>query len=158
MITATASSVSSANRIAVAVSEVRQSFASDSIARDPEPRSEAFERQIARNFKEEITEEKDPRAPPKHRRGEAEILVHLQCGKADIDAIQVAEKVAERDERYIRRLTLLITCVSMPASSRSPRRLPTYVPSAILPPVRVKVKSALLARRGLSRLVFLLRV
>lgn len=35
MITATASSVSSANRIAVAVSEVRQSLASDSIASKP---------------------------------------------------------------------------------------------------------------------------
>jgi hypothetical protein len=43
---------------------------------------------------------KIPGTPTEHRRGESEIIVHLQCGEADIDAIQVAEKVAERDKRH----------------------------------------------------------
>src|SRR5580693_3540213 len=67
---------------------------------DPQPRSEPLERQIARHFEEEITEEKDAGAPTEHCRGEAEILVHLERGEADIDAIEVAEEVAERHEGY----------------------------------------------------------
>ena len=67
---------------------------------DPQPRPEPLERQIARHFEEEISEEKDAGAPTEHRRGEAEILVHLERGEADIDAIEVADKVAERHERH----------------------------------------------------------
>src|SRR5262249_39745877 len=70
----------------------------DHDAGNPEPCPEPLERQIARHLKEEVAEKEDPGAPAEHRRGEAEIAVHLQRGKTDIDPIEVAEEVAERDE------------------------------------------------------------
>ena len=61
---------------------------------NPKPRPEPLERQIARHFEEEVPEKEDPGAPAEHCRSETEIAVHLQRGKADIDAIQVANEVA----------------------------------------------------------------
>src|SRR5262249_23538496 len=78
----------------------RQQTPRDHDPGDPEPCSEPLERQIARHFKDKITKEEDAGAPAEHCRSETEIVVHLQCGEADIDAIKVAEKVAERDERH----------------------------------------------------------
>ena len=66
---------------------------------DPQPRPEPLERQIARHFEEEVAEKEDSGAPSEYRCGEAEIAVHLQCGEADIDPIEVADEVTERYER-----------------------------------------------------------
>src|SRR5438105_3527450 len=62
--------------------------------------AEPLEHQVARHFEEEITEEKDAGAPAEHGRGEAEILVHLERSEADIDAVEVADEVAEGHERH----------------------------------------------------------
>src|SRR5947209_19436025 len=63
------------------------------------PCPESLERQIARHFEKEVAEEEDAGAPSEYRCSKAEIAVHLQRGEPDIDAIEIADEVAERHKR-----------------------------------------------------------
>src|SRR5712691_1380053 len=59
-------------------------------ARDPAPRADALQDQVARDLEGEESQEEDAGAEPVDRWREAEILVHLQGGEADIGAVEIA--------------------------------------------------------------------
>jgi hypothetical protein len=68
-------------------------------ARDPAPRTEALQQQIARHFEEEIADEEHAGAETEGIGSEADILVHGQRGEADIDAVEIGQDVAGEQQR-----------------------------------------------------------
>jgi len=71
----------------------------DHDARQPSPRAEVIERDVARDLARAVAEEEDAGAEAELRRRQPGLAVHRQRGKADVVAIHVVEKVANRDER-----------------------------------------------------------
>ena len=68
-------------------------------ARDPTPGAEALQQQIGRHFEQEISDEEQSGAKSERRVVQAQGLVHLQLGEADIDAIQKGDEIANDQER-----------------------------------------------------------
>ena len=68
-------------------------------AGDPDACTEMLEREVARDLEQEIAGEEDAGAGAEHRRREAEILVHGECGEADIHPVEEIHRVAENQER-----------------------------------------------------------
>src|SRR4051794_20822975 len=62
----------------------RDNSPGDEDSGDPNPRADAVHDQIARHFKEEISDEENARAKSKNRFTELQILVHLKRGKANV--------------------------------------------------------------------------
>ena len=79
--------------------EARDNAPGDHDPRDPDPRADFFQNQIAWNFEQEIAEEENSGAPAIDIGAEAEILVHGQRGEGNIAAIDVGDAVGQRDQR-----------------------------------------------------------
>src|SRR5262249_48795815 len=65
----------------------------------PHARADALHNQIARHFKQKVTDEEDSSAQAKNIRSEVQGLIQLQCCKADVDAIKVRNDVQQEHER-----------------------------------------------------------
>ena len=77
----------------------REAAPGDHHHRDPAPRAEAVERQVAGQAAEHIADEEDAGAKAIDGFAEFQCVEHLQLGKADVDAVQVVEQVADENER-----------------------------------------------------------
>jgi hypothetical protein len=71
----------------------------DHDAHDPDARAEAMQRKIARDLEGDVAEKEDPGAEAEHRRREAEVLVHVERGEADIHPVEEVDRVGEAEER-----------------------------------------------------------
>ena len=60
----------------------------------------ALHQQVAGDLEHEVAEEEQAGCPAEHRRGKAQVLVHADGGEADIGAVEVADHVADEDERH----------------------------------------------------------
>jgi hypothetical protein len=67
---------------------------------DPFASTESFEHQIRWHLEDEIRNEEDTGAEPECSLRQTEVLVHLQRGKADVDAVQICDEVAGNEERH----------------------------------------------------------
>ncbi|MNN16282.1 hypothetical protein D3C81_1294160 [compost metagenome] len=76
----------------------RQRAPGDHHQRDPAPRAEAVERQVAGQPAEHIADEENPGTQAVDGFAELERIEHLQLGEADVDPVQVVEQVADEDE------------------------------------------------------------
>jgi hypothetical protein len=63
------------------------------------PRSRFLQDYVARHLEQEVSEEKDARAPPEDVGAEAQILVHRQRSEADVGAVDVSHEVDDDDQR-----------------------------------------------------------
>ena len=63
-------------------------------------RAEPLQRQVARHFQQEVADEEDAGAQAVGLRVDADRLVHLQRGEADIDPVDVADQVGQQQERH----------------------------------------------------------
>ncbi len=70
----------------------------DHNASDPFARAEAFQSQIARHFKNEITDEENSGAKTVGLRIDANRFVHLQSGKADIHPVDIANDISRQQK------------------------------------------------------------
>ena len=66
---------------------------------DPDARAKLFQDDVARHFEQEVTPEESAGRHAVSRRIEAEILVHGERREADIDAIEIAEKINQDGQR-----------------------------------------------------------
>jgi hypothetical protein len=57
------------------------------------------QQQIAGNFEQHVADKEDARSDAIGRVGERELALHLELREADVDAVEVREHVAERQER-----------------------------------------------------------
>jgi hypothetical protein len=71
----------------------------DHDAGDSTARAEAMQREVARNFQDEIADEENSGAPRIDQRRKAEIGIHGQRRKDDIDAIEHAEEIGNDQKR-----------------------------------------------------------
>src|SRR3954447_23082382 len=78
----------------------REDTPRDHDASDPQSGAHFFQDDVRRHFKEKIAYEEDARAEAEHRGREPEILVHRQRREADVDAVNICDKVEEHDERH----------------------------------------------------------
>ena len=69
-------------------------------AGDPFAGAEPLQQQVGWHFEDEVGEEEDARAEAERSLRQAEILVHRQRGKADIDPIEIRDEVADDEEWY----------------------------------------------------------
>src|SRR4029077_1292720 len=60
---------------------------------DPSAGGDALQRQVCGNLKQEIAEEENSRAKAVDRVAEPELRLHLQGGKADVDAVEIGDHV-----------------------------------------------------------------
>ena len=77
----------------------RKAAPGDHHCRNPAPRAEAVERQVARQAAEHVADEENPGAEAVDGFAELERVEHLQLGEADVDAVQVVEEIADENER-----------------------------------------------------------
>ena len=68
-------------------------------SRQPAPGAEAKQQQIRRHLAQRVSDKEKTRAKPVDRCAEVQIAVHLQGGKADIDAVHVGQAVANGEQR-----------------------------------------------------------
>src|SRR6202011_5736865 len=71
----------------------------DDGGRDPDPRTDLFQDQVAGNLEQEIAEEENAGAPAVDIGAEAEVLVHGQCGEGNVAAVDIGDAVGQRDQR-----------------------------------------------------------
>ena len=62
-------------------------------------RAESDQQQVRRHFEQGVAQKKQTAAQTVDRGTEAQILVHLQGGKADVDAVHVGDAIAESKQR-----------------------------------------------------------
>jgi len=62
-------------------------------------RAESDQQQVRRHFEQGVAQKKQTAAQTVDRGTEAQILVHLQGGKADVDAVHVGDAIAECKQR-----------------------------------------------------------
>jgi hypothetical protein len=55
---------------------------------------------VAGHLEEEVADEEQAGAQAEHGFREAQVLRHLQLGKADVDAVEVGDHVAQHQERH----------------------------------------------------------
>ena len=67
--------------------------------REPSPRTDAHQHEVARDLEQAVADEEDPGREPVHGRTEAQVLVHLQRRKADVRAVDEAEEEQQHRER-----------------------------------------------------------
>src|SRR5260370_23408341 len=67
--------------------------------RNPSARADALQRQICRHLKQKIAEKENSRAEAVNRVAEAELCLHLQRGKAHIDAVEIRDHIQEKQKR-----------------------------------------------------------
>jgi hypothetical protein len=67
---------------------------------DPFASTESFEHEIRWHLEDEIRNEEDTCAESERGMRQTEVLVHLQRGKADVDAVEIRDKVAGNEERH----------------------------------------------------------
>ena len=67
--------------------------------RDPQARAHFFQDYVARDLDQDIAPEEEARCHAVYRRVETEIFVHGQRGEADIDPVEIGEKVGKRGKR-----------------------------------------------------------
>ena len=72
----------------------------DHDARDPQPRADAGEDDVARHLEQRVADEEDAGAEPVGRRREIERGVHLQRREADVDAIEIGDDVEQEQEGH----------------------------------------------------------
>ena len=72
----------------------------DHDARDPGARAEPLQRQVGGHFEDEVANEEDAGAETVGLRVDADRLVHLQRGEADVDPVDVADQVGQQQERH----------------------------------------------------------
>src|SRR5262249_49456383 len=68
-------------------------------AGDPYPRADFFENDVARHLEQAIAPEERGGPQRIDRRGEAEVRVHGQRGKADVDAVEIADEIRYEQQR-----------------------------------------------------------
>src|SRR5262249_36202987 len=78
----------------------RDESPADHDPRDPEARAHAFEDQVARHLEGEVAEEEDPRAEAVDGLAEAEVLLHLERGEADVHAVEEGDDVEQQGEGW----------------------------------------------------------
>lgn len=76
----------------------RQRSPHDHHQRDPAPWTEFVQGQVARHAAQHIADEEDPGPEAVHGFAEFEGIEHLQLGEADVDAVEVVEQVADKNE------------------------------------------------------------
>jgi len=69
-------------------------------ARDPGARAKSLQCEIARHLQKEVANKEDARAKTIDFWIDANRLVHLQRGKADVDPIDVADEISEQQKRH----------------------------------------------------------
>jgi len=69
-------------------------------AGDPAFRTDLVQNHVARNFEQEIADEKDAGAEAVDGIAEAEIALHLQLGEADVDAVQIGEHKTDHQKGH----------------------------------------------------------
>ena len=67
---------------------------------DPFAGAEAFEHEVGRHLEDEIGDEEDAGAEAERGRGQPKVLVHRQRRKADVDAVEIGDEVADDQERH----------------------------------------------------------
>jgi hypothetical protein len=67
-------------------------------ARNPEPRPDFFQDDVARHLEQDIAPEEGARRHAEGRGVEAQILVHGERGEADVDTVEIAEEIGEDGE------------------------------------------------------------
>ena len=77
----------------------RNQAPADHDAANPTARPDLLEDQIARHLENKITPEKGAGAKPEDIRAEPDILVHGQCGKPDVHAIEIADEIKYEAKR-----------------------------------------------------------
>src|ERR1043165_2648271 len=78
---------------------IRHRAPRDEYARNPQASAEASERHVARNFEQEVADEKHARRESERLAAERQLRVHLQSRVADVRAIDVRDDVENEDER-----------------------------------------------------------
>ena len=68
-------------------------------AENPQPRSYARQKHVRRHLEEEVANEEDAAADAVGILGDAEVLVHRQCGEAHIDAVKKAGDIEHAQKR-----------------------------------------------------------
>src|SRR5205823_6576227 len=62
-------------------------------------RSDLVQEQIARDLKQEIAEKEDSHEQPELLARDGHLLVHRQCGKSDVDPVEIGDDVQEKKIR-----------------------------------------------------------
>lgn len=68
--------------------------------RDPEPRADLVHDQVAGDFRQRIRQEKQPRAQPVRRGGNAQVDVQVMLGQGDVGAVQEAKDVGDDQQGH----------------------------------------------------------
>ena len=68
-------------------------------SRDPHPRADPLEDQIARHFENRVADEEQSRAEAEHRFAESKLAIHLQRREADVDSIEVRHQIEHEQKR-----------------------------------------------------------
>jgi hypothetical protein len=63
------------------------------------PRADSRQHQVAGDFKQYVSDEKDTGAYAIGRVGKSEIALHLEFGEADIDSVQIRKDIAKQQKR-----------------------------------------------------------
>ena len=71
----------------------------DHDASDPDSRPDLLHDQVARYLEDEVPDEEDPRPETINRVAKAQILVHLQGRKPDVDPVQKRHDVQHEHKR-----------------------------------------------------------
>jgi len=79
-------------------SEGGENSPGDDDARQPDARPEFVQQQIAGNFEEKVSNEKDAGKKPELLGADAEVTVHGKCGEADVDAVEERDDIEEEDK------------------------------------------------------------
>jgi hypothetical protein len=69
-------------------------------ARDPAPRADPGQHQVAGHFEQAVAEEENAGAPAERVSAQAEVLVHGQGGEADIDAVDIGQHVQGHEQGH----------------------------------------------------------
>ncbi|MNL50939.1 hypothetical protein D3C87_1739990 [compost metagenome] len=72
----------------------------DHDARDPDPRTDLVQDDVAGDFAEEVADEEHARAESIDCFAKGEIVHHLQLGKAYIDSIQIGAQVTQHQKGH----------------------------------------------------------
>ena len=68
-------------------------------ARNPEPRAEPLQQQVARNFAGRVADEENSRAEAEYGIGQSDVGAHLQFRKTDIDPVEKRDDVENEQKR-----------------------------------------------------------
>src|SRR6202021_1836405 len=72
----------------------------DHDARDPAPRADLIEQEVARDLEGGVAEEEDSGGQAELRGRQAELLVHRQRGDAEAGAVEIIKEIGDRQQRH----------------------------------------------------------